>query len=226
MNRLLACLTFLFAFATAVFANTEKVIFIAPPSAKVPPSLQIAQQLEQTALTPYNTTVRSSLPVAFPSPDLSFGREHWYLLRRLRSKQRYEVRICWSATQPTDFSLKVFEIDEILRDEQLLSSAGQSGLQDLGANAAFYISDQTESILALRIQATADFFTVNQTLMRYPPPVDVDIILDPYLANIFPASLVPTAIYILLLAVTGWYVSGVVWSLIRNTVRSGKSHPD
>jgi hypothetical protein len=34
--------------------------------------------------------------------------------------------------------------------------------------------------------------------MRHPQPVDVDIILDPYLANIFPASLLPTAIYIVL----------------------------
>lgn len=227
MSRLLACLTFLFAlFATVVSANTEKVIFITPLPAKTPAASSLIQQLSGSTLTPSNTSVRTSLPVTFPSEDRSYGLEHWYLLRNLRSKQRYEVRICWAATQPTDFSLEVFELDEILRDPKLLLSVGEFGAGDQGTASAASIDNQPGSILGLRIRATADFFTTNQTLMHDPPPVDVDIILDPYLANIFPASLLPTAVYILVLAVVGWYVSGAVWSFLQNTVHTDKSHVD
>jgi len=44
-------------------------------------------------------------------------------------------------------------------------------------------------------------------LMEDVPPVFVDIILDPYLFNVFPRSLGPTAAYILLLAFGSWYLS-------------------
>jgi len=40
--------------------------------------------------------------------------------------------------------------------------------------------------------------------MENVPPVYVDIILDPYLMNVFPKSLMPTAIYIVVLAVGAW----------------------
>ena len=48
---------------------------------------------------------------------------------------------------------------------------------------------------------------MNRTLMESPPPVFVDIILDPFVFNVLPRSLVPTVGYILLLAVAGWYVA-------------------
>jgi hypothetical protein len=51
--------------------------------------------------------------------------------------------------------------------------------------------------------------------MQHPPKVSVDIILDPYLANIFPASLLPTAAYIIVLAIGAWYLSGVIWQRLR-----------
>jgi hypothetical protein len=56
-----------------------------------------------------------------------------------------------------------------------------------------------DSLVLLRVQAAASYFAANKTLMLFPPPVSVDIILDRYIANVFPASLVPTAVYILLL---------------------------
>jgi hypothetical protein len=48
---------------------------------------------------------------------------------------------------------------------------------------------------------------MNKTLMEHVPPVYVDIILDPYLLNIFPRSLGPTAVYIVLLAIGSWYLA-------------------
>jgi hypothetical protein len=71
-----------------------------------------------------------------------------------------------------------------------------------------------KSILLLQIFAAADYFSLNKTLMSDVPPVLVDIILDPYLLNIFPKSLVPTAGYLIVLAVGAWFISGVIWRIL------------
>lgn len=70
------------------------------------------------------------------------------------------------------------------------------------------------SVLFLRIFAAADYYTLNRDLMGNVPPVLVDIILDPYLLNVFPRSLLPTAGYTLMVAVASWFVSGYVWQLV------------
>lgn len=61
--------------------------------------------------------------------------------------------------------------------------------------------------------------------MLQPPAVDVDIILDQYLGSIFPASLLPTAVYLVALAVLGWVLSRAVWALLKPAERS-KAHID
>lgn len=78
--------------------------------------------------------------------------------------------------------------------------------------------DQT-SVLFLQVFAAADYFTVNKTLMENVPPVYIDVILDPYVLNVFPRSLVPTAVYILILAVGSWYFSDIVWKVIAGFAR-------
>jgi len=67
--------------------------------------------------------------------------------------------------------------------------------------------DDASSTLFLHILAAADYYTMNQTLMQYVEPVFVDIILDPFIFNIFPRSLIPTGAYIALLAIGSWYLS-------------------
>ncbi|KAK3397259.1 hypothetical protein B0T20DRAFT_415696 [Sordaria brevicollis] len=74
-------------------------------------------------------------------------------------------------------------------------------------------SSSTGSLL-LRISAAADYFTSNSTLMLHPPPVDVDIILDPFLFNVLPRSLVPTIGWIGVVAVAGWMVAKRVVSFL------------
>lgn len=59
----------------------------------------------------------------------------------------------------------------------------------------------SDSVLFLRVHAAADYFSADQALMQHVPPVAVDLILDPFLLNIFPRSLVPTAGWILVVAV-------------------------
>ena len=70
----------------------------------------------------------------------------------------------------------------------------------------------SESALFLRIFAAADYYSLDAELMEHVPPVLVDVILDPFLGNVFPRSLVPTAGWILVVAAValfvGWYVTG------------------
>lgn len=82
-----------------------------------------------------------------------------------------------------------------------------------------------ESVLFLRVRAAADFFTTNKELMSSPPPVDVDLILDPYVFNVFPRSLGPTAAYITALAFVAWIVSGAVWKFLRPDT-TNKAHKE
>jgi len=61
--------------------------------------------------------------------------------------------------------------------------------------------------LLIEIRAAADYFTDDKDLMSHPPPVLVDLILDPFLLNVLPRSLLPTVGYLLLVGVTTWYVA-------------------
>jgi len=74
-----------------------------------------------------------------------------------------------------------------------------------GKSAPIY--NPISSVLFLRVQAAADYYTMNQTLMQEVPPVYVDIILDPFIMNIVPRSLIPTAAYIIVLAIGSWFLA-------------------
>jgi hypothetical protein len=60
---------------------------------------------------------------------------------------------------------------------------------------------------------------------RLHPVTNLDTVLDPYLLNIFPQSLLPTAAYIIVLAVASWFLSGFVWSKLQTFVQV-KQHSD
>lgn len=109
--------------------------------------------------------------------------------------------------QPTSFTLTTHTLPEIIDDSALLAAvsrysnsrlAQQPGGTQRQSRTA---KDSKESILFLRIHAVADYFTLHDPLMRTVPPVFSDIILDPYLENIFPRSLVPTACWGLVVGV-------------------------
>jgi len=75
--------------------------------------------------------------------------------------------------------------------------------------------ERKASLLLLQIKASADYFTGDKSLMKDPPPVLVDLILDPYLLNVIPRSLVPTAGYIAVIAVASWFVSRSIASKLK-----------
>jgi hypothetical protein len=87
------------------------------------------------------------------------------------------------------------------------------------------LTKSKESVLFLRVRAAADFFTTDKELISSPPPVDVDLILDPYVFNVFPRSLGPTAAYIVALAFVAWIVSGAVWKFLQPDTAS-KAHKE
>jgi hypothetical protein len=51
--------------------------------------------------------------------------------------------------------------------------------------------------------------------MKDVPPVYVDIILDPFIFNVLPRSLLPTVAYIILLAIGSWYISAHISKWLR-----------
>lgn len=87
------------------------------------------------------------------------------------------------------------------------------------------IARSEESVLFLRVRAAADFFTTDKKLMSNPPPVDIDLILDPYVFNVFPGSLGRTAAYIVALAFVAWIVSGAVWKFLQSNTAT-KAHEE
>ncbi|KAK1240748.1 hypothetical protein MKX07_006181 [Trichoderma sp. CBMAI-0711] len=201
LSLLLSFLTII----TPTTANTEKVIFTAPP----PISLETLTSSSSAAA--FN---RSNLPVLGPSTSLSIrtnltrvflpkiitdseqqdeqqqrGYPSWLVLEDLTPGQRYELRVCWSA----------------LHSQK--SSPNET------------------SILLLRVLAAADYFSHHQSLMKDPPPpVLVDLILDPYIYNVLPQSLVPKVCYLVVVGIASWLVAR--WAAKALTAIAGSDDKD
>ena len=100
-----------------------------------------------------------------------------------------------------------------MEDLQPMESEGEKKSQ---------VHDEVSSTLFLRVFAAADYYTTNKTLMEQVPTVYVDIILDPFIFNLFPRSLVPTAAYITLIAIGSWYLARYISNWI-NTLPNEES---
>ncbi|KIW18077.1 hypothetical protein PV08_02364 [Exophiala spinifera] len=203
-------------YSQTAYSNVEKVIFTSSLAEPYPTDASFANLL-LVPLSEERPTVRTELDVSFPNSSARDGQVHWFFLEGLRPQQRYEVRICWPATQPTAFSLATFPVDAVLSDSSLLLSVSDyaygrheklsaGDMESLQQRKTAVRPDTT--ILFLQILAAADYFSLNDTLMTAPPPVIVDIILDRYIWNVFPESLIPTALYLVLIAAFAWLFSG------------------
>ena len=129
--------------------------------------------------------------------------------------------------QPTEFWLDVYPIAEVFDTPELIQNLAEyAGKPDrIRSDPLPSSGESRESLLFLHVRAAADFFTTDKGLMSNPPPVNLDIILDPYVFNIFPKSLGPTAAYIVVLAFGAWLISGFVWKFLRPD-STDKSHKD
>lgn len=115
--------------------------------------------------------------------------------------------------QPTAFHLETFSLDHVFETPELITSlynhsmSRQTSASSSSSPSTSKSIKQTErqsSILFLRLSAAAEYFTMNSTLMNHPEPVLADIILDPFLFNILPRTLVPTVGFVVFVALVSW----------------------
>ncbi|KAL7802791.1 hypothetical protein V8C43DRAFT_269410 [Trichoderma afarasin] len=216
-------------------ANTEKVIFTAPPPSSLS-SLDAAIQQDLPVLGPSTSwSIRTNLSRVFPLNQQGGdeqGYPSWLLLDNLTPGQRYELRVCWSALEPTAFAIDTYPLTTVLSTPALLQSLTQNAKsahqhqphqsrQTPGNSSPN--NDEDNSVLLLRVLAAADYFSHHPSLMKDPPPVLVDLILDPYLYNVLPQSLLPTVCYLVVVGVVSWFVARWVASSLTAIASSAKS---
>lgn len=210
-------------FTAIALGNVEKTIFVAP-SAQTFPSDASLDNLLLERLTLAKPSLRTHLNASFPTDTEPKGTQAWLLLEGLTPSQRYEVRICWLATQPTSFWLDTHTMQSVFESPELISALTtysntrrdnpSPGAVQEARSRMETRQDATKpsTFLFLQIFAAADYFSLDKALMDNVPPVHVDVILDPYLLNIFPQSLLPTAMYIVIVAVAGWFASRLIYT--------------
>ncbi|PKY04764.1 hypothetical protein P168DRAFT_326553 [Aspergillus campestris IBT 28561] len=222
----------LLSLLTTTSANVEKTIFLAPSPVLVPALTPNLDDLGLQRLSPSSSYLRTQLNASFPTThddptsdpttdhsNRDTGTDTWYFLENLTPGQRYEVRLCWLATQPTKFTLTTHHPHTTISTPALLTSLTLYSslllstqppkplaaplIPDSASSSSFAPHDPTltsDSVLFLRVRAEADYYSLDQELMRSVPPVVVDVVLDPYLGNVFPRSLVRTAGWVVLVA--------------------------
>lgn len=217
-----------------VVANVEKTIFVAPDHLTVPKDASI-DKLLLTPLNPDRLKFRTHLNASFPTDEKPHGEDTWALLEGLTPGQRYELRVCWLATQPTAFWIYTHSLNSVFESANLITSLSiysyarqaqlsSNDIENLQKERFVSTEGKDTSMLFLQIQAAADYFSLNRTLMEQVPPVHVDLILDPYLFNIVPQSLIPTAVYIVITAVFAWFLSG--WAIQQLTAYLARSRQE
>ncbi|KND94020.1 hypothetical protein TOPH_00908 [Tolypocladium ophioglossoides CBS 100239] len=240
-------LLFLLLSTTAVLANVEKVIFTGPVPANIPLAKPALSDLKLHALTPESSSVRTNLNRVFPADkgNAAQGRPAWLLLDGLIEGQRYELRVCWAAIghlgscfpiqEPTSFTLDVYELDTVWQTPELIQSLTEYvtsrqadpavDRQDFKAHKppSDDLGERKTSVLLLHVRAAADYFTDDAELMQNPPPGLVDLILDPFLYNVVPRSLIPTAGYLVLVGAVTWFVARWIASSLQSVASSPES---
>lgn len=119
-------------------------------------------------------------------------------------------------------------MSDILADSALVSSLSHFSAtkehrnSPSERNSTKSVNNNDKSVLFLRVLAAADYYTTNTTLMENVPPVAVDLILDPFLANVFPRSLVPTAAWIVVVTVVSVVVARFISGLLSDLAATGR----
>ncbi|OAA54887.1 hypothetical protein ISF_08158 [Cordyceps fumosorosea ARSEF 2679] len=240
-QRISAVLLTLAVFAVHVAANADKIIFTGPEPVTYPLASPSLADLNLDVLGPENLSIRRNLTRIFhDDSDLELkgkprGHASWYLIDNLTPGQRYELRVCWAAIEPTAFTMNVYELDTVWDTPDLMlsladySSARQPAAAEDQApqvhrrsSSAANARERRASLLLLQVHAAADYFSHHEELMRDPPPVLVDLILDPYLLNAVPESLVLTAAYVVLVAVATFFLARWIADRMTAIATSGR----
>ncbi|UNI20228.1 hypothetical protein JDV02_006333 [Purpureocillium takamizusanense] len=232
---LLQLLLFLLA-STTVYANVEKIIFDAPTPANTPLAKPSLADLNLHALTPDTLTLRTTLDRVFPvdKGNSSQGRSSWVLLDNLVEGQRYEFHVSWAANEPTLFALDSHELDTVWDTPELIQSLAeyaasrQPGNKSDAQEPAPHKASSNKSgarkasVLLVHIRAAADYFVDDVELMKNPPPVLVDLVLDPFVFNLANQSLMPTVGYLIVVGVVTWFASRWIASRLQSVAGSSE----
>lgn len=86
---------------------------------------------------------------------------------------------------PTDFWLDTYSIAQVFDTPDLKSSLASyreqlAELELVDSWSKQGTQGEAHSILLLRVQAAASYYSTNRSLMEYPQPVDVDISKSPH----------------------------------------------
>lgn len=129
--------------------------------------------------------------------------------------------------------MDVFELHTVWGTAELIQSITEyassrtNPSQDPEPQIPEFKSDEagkgSSSVLLLRILAAADYFTDDADLMLDPPPVLVDLILDPFLYNVLPRSLISTSGYIVAVAIVTWFAARWIASYLGTIATSQDS---
>ncbi|KAK0634637.1 hypothetical protein B0T17DRAFT_485745 [Bombardia bombarda] len=250
-RRLVLGLSLVWLWMQTALANVEKTIFLGPETVNVPLVHPTLSDLHIDTLRPsqnassLRTRLEAEFPTAIPKPRFpnERGKATWLLLDDLTPGQRYEVRVCWAATQPTSFTVNTYELETVWSTPELITSLWEYSIsrqpttaeEDRDQKPRIHrpeksvmagVEEKEASLLFLQIVSAADYFTTNATLMANVPPVDVDIILDSFLLNVLPRSLLPTIAYIVVVAVASLFLSRRVLAWIQTLIAAGSSDDD
>ncbi|CAK7266115.1 hypothetical protein SEPCBS57363_001932 [Sporothrix epigloea] len=225
------CLALLVSAAT-VAANVEKTIFVAGQTATDDADLfhsSITDVLPR--LIPKLNAWRTDLPAAFSwAEGFPDNGTTWMILGDLVAGQRYELRVCWTATQPTAFSVDVYDLATVATTAELAMSLDNFvSKKNVEEASSGHYSALPSATSLLRIIAAADFFAADRSAMKpgSVPPVVVDVILDPYVLNVLPRSLVPVVAAILAVAAaSAWLARRVILPGLQAVALSGQVSED
>lgn len=83
-----------------VKANVEKLVFLGPQRGFEVEEISSTGRLDRLSrLSPLHPSAKHQFLARFPSTPASWSvSETWILVEGLKAGQRYEVRVCWSAT--------------------------------------------------------------------------------------------------------------------------------
>lgn len=110
--------------------------------------------------------------------------------------------------EPTAFDIDVYELETVWAEPELISSlAAYAQTQQKRTKQNKQQGERQASVYLARVRAAADYFSHDKALMERPPPVLAELILDPYLFNVIPISLLPTVGYILVVAALSFNVA-------------------
>ncbi|KAI9017726.1 hypothetical protein BC832DRAFT_44745 [Gaertneriomyces semiglobifer] len=164
MKLFLLCLLLACTVVSNVRANVEKIVFSYPLSAELD-SLHVGNASAIAELSIKSPILRDKINIAD-------GEIKYYQLQL--QPGRWEVRVCWQATAPTDWELTLFKPPETL---------GRSSPM-------------------IRVQGVPSYVPVNPTHVVQEVPFV--LVLDRHLLGFIPKSTVPTLAIVALVLVVAW----------------------